>query len=173
MSVAPAPPSSRRFAHAGVLALTVLVFAAVVLAISLGLRAGLREQILTEQAEKIAAVASMQLDNSAGDLGDLPLSEAPGVLLFAVLKTSKLPGVAGVRVFDAQRRFNSAWPIDWTTDTPSDAQWTQLMEGRLIGRADANISAEELIGLGSQRLGIVEVWVPLRPSGTTLPIGAA
>src|SRR4051812_3734578 len=97
-----------RFARTAVPALTVIVFATVVAIVTLQLRAGLRDQMLRREAEKFAAVASMQLDNAVDALGDTPVAQAPAILFNAVLKTSKLSGVVGVRVFDAQGQKNGA-----------------------------------------------------------------
>ena len=112
MSASLTPPPNGRSASAGALALTVVVFALVVGVVTQQLRVGLREQLLQRQAETLAAVASMQLDNSAANLGDTPLELVPTVLLNAVLKTSKFfSGVVGVRVFDAAGQYNGAWPL--------------------------------------------------------------
>ena len=101
------PPG--RAARTGVLALTVGVFAAVVFAVTLQLRAGLRDQVLRAQADVLAAVTTLQLDTTAADVGsDVDLDQVPGALLVAVLRTAKYRGVLGVRVFDAQRALNSS-----------------------------------------------------------------
>lgn len=172
MSAASVTSPPGRLVHVGVLALTVFVFAAVVTIVTQQLRTGLGEQIFRREAEKMAAVVAMQLDNSAEELA-LPRDQVPVALLFAVLKTSKLPGVVGVRVFDARRRFNSAWPIPWSDEPPSDADWAQIRDGGSIARVHPAVSAEEVIGLGSPRRGLLEAWVPLRQSGSTDLIGGA
>ena len=56
---APSPPGPPgRAARTGVLALTVGVFAAVVFAVTLQLRAGLRDQVLRAQADVLVAVTT-------------------------------------------------------------------------------------------------------------------
>ena len=60
-SPSPTSPPGRA-ARIGVLALTVGVFAAVVFAVTLQLRAGLRDQVLRAQADVLAAVTTLQLD---------------------------------------------------------------------------------------------------------------
>src|SRR5215207_11438075 len=97
-------PSLSRSAHLAVLTLMVAVFGAAVAAITLQLRAGLREQILRREAVWLEAIASMQLLDYAGTLGDNPIEAVPSAIFVAVLKTQKLAGVAGVRVYDAERR---------------------------------------------------------------------
>src|ERR1035437_3605734 len=102
--VAP-PPAFRRPAQLLIVTLTVAVFAAVVAFVTLQLRAALREQVLRREGEALASVASMQLANSAAELARLGLTDAPGELTDVALKTSKLRGVFGIRVFDGTRHF--------------------------------------------------------------------
>src|SRR4051812_24217221 len=97
MFVPSASPSSGRSLHLGVVGLMVLVFGAAVAVITFQLREGLRAQILRAAADNLADVSTMQLDNA-------PDPDVPGALLFAVLKISKFPGVAGVRVYDANQQ---------------------------------------------------------------------
>lgn len=169
-----APPISGRPVHLTVLVLTVVVFAGVVALVTLQLRAGLREQILRGYAEMLGAVVSMQLDNSASELGDAALAET-GTLLVAVLKTQKLRDVAGVRVFDAERRFNAAFPVPWTREPPSADEWTRLQRGEAVARLHPETTAEDVIGWppAAEPAPAFEAWVPLRRSGATHSIGAA
>ncbi len=162
---APAVPSSlARYAPAGVLALTVIVFAAVVATVTWQLRTGLREQIFQREARTLAAVAAMQLDNRAGELTGVRLEDAPGALLVAVLKTSQLRGVAGVRIFDARRRLSDAWPFRWSEAAPPDELWPRLAGGEAVGRWHEGESGESLLGLAEPGPGTaaLEAWVPLR-----------
>lgn len=163
-----------RLARVGVLALTVLVFAVVVSTVTLRLRASLREQILGQRAETLGAAASMQLDSAADDLPEgVSLGEVPILLFNAVLKTSKLPHVVSVRVFDAQRRFIDAYPPALSQTPPSDDEWIRLRASIPTVRVHPSLSAEDVTGLGSEQRGLVEAWVPLRRGGVTAPIGAA
>ena len=175
MSSPVTPSPSGRFAHGGLLAVIVGIFALVVAAVTLQLRAGLRDQILRREADTLAAIASMQLDNGAADIGDPVLAEVPGALLSAVLKTSKMRGVSGVRIFDADRRLNSAWPFRWTDDAPAARDWTELAAGASVVRLQRELSADEIIGLPvpAEHQPALEAWVPLRRTGATTLIGAA
>lgn len=169
------PPSSVRFAYGGVLALTVGVFAVVVAAVTWQLRAGLREQFLRREADTLAAIAAMQLDNGAADLGERALAEVPGALLSAVLKTSKMRGVSGVRIFDADRRANSAWPFHWTDEPPPEAEWRAVRAGEPVVRLHRGQSADDIIGLPSLAppQPALEAWVPLRRTGAPAVLGVA
>ncbi|MDP3072162.1 MAG: HAMP domain-containing sensor histidine kinase [Opitutaceae bacterium] len=168
-------PNSGRFAHFGVLALTVFVFGGVVLAVTLGLRADLREQILQREAATLGAIASNHIDNSAADHAGLPPAEVPGVLLVAVLKSSRLPGVVGVRVFDADRKLNASFPYTWSEAPPSARDWAQVAAGRVVARLHPRMAREEIDGLPSvdKPRGLVEAWVPLRHGVAPDLLGAA
>ncbi len=158
----PSPPG--RLVQAGVLTLTVVVFAAVVATITLQLRQGLREQILRREAETLAAVAAMQLEDGADEMG----------MFVAVLRISKLPGVEAVRLFDAQRRLSSAWPVRWSDAPPSVGDWREVQAGRCVARSHATLSSEDLLGpLGTSERGLLEAWVPLQRTGSEQVIGAA
>ena len=175
MPPAATPSTSARFARGGVVALTVAVFAAVVAVVTLQLRAGLREQILRREADMLAAIASMQLDNGAADLGDATLAEVPGALLSAVLKTSKMRGVSGVRIFDADQRVNSAWPFRWTDDAPAPRDWSRLESGLSVARLHRRTSADEIVGLPAPAdpQPALEAWVPLHRTGAPALMGVA
>jgi signal transduction histidine kinase len=166
MSV-PAQPTPSRFVHVGVLTLTVTVFAAVVGVVTWQLRAGLREQILERLAENLASVVSMQLDNTDGD--------EPATLLYAVLKTSKLQGVAGVRVYNADRGLSGSWSLPNSGETPPPTIWDRLAAGHGVARLHSHISDDQSLDLSllSPSDSFVEAWVPLRRSQSSELIGGA
>src|SRR4051812_20353018 len=157
----PAPPSSVRFMRAGVLALVLFIFAVIVAAVTIGLRANLREQILQREAESIATAVSLQLDNEVADLSpNIPVADVPGVLLSAVLKTTqglRVSGhpdgtgerarVTGVRVFNSEAKLNGYYPFPWSDEPPSAEQWARLKQGESVGHLHARASAEEIIDL--------------------------
>lgn len=175
MIVSATPPSTGRHAHLAVVGLTLAVFAAVVAFVSFQLRAGLREQILSGKAETLSAVASMQLALGADALGELGVTEVPGELLEAVLKASKFRGVLGIRVFDAERRFSGAVPLELSDEPPAAHEWTERPFARLTPRARlrslAGVQGEGAAG-GAPVL-LLEAWVPLRRSEGARLAGAA
>lgn len=172
------PPELKptRLAHAGVLALMVGVLGGVVAVVTLQLRSGLHGQILRREADTLAAVAAMQLDLGAAELGDGALAEVPGALLSAVLKTSRLRGVSGVRIFAADRQLNSAWPFRWTEEPPAEADWRELAAGGPVVRLRRAETVDDILGLPAG-LGMpqpaLEAWVPLRRSASPEPLGVA
>ena len=172
----PSPTSSPgRAARIGVLALTVGVFAAVVLAVTLQLRAGLRDQVLRAQADVLVAVTTLQLDTTAVEVGSgVDLGEVPGALLVAVLKTAKYRGVLGVRVFDANRALNSSDGLLAELPAPADSDWKNVSVGSPFARLRSGLATDEMFLVSPKSAGeVVEAWVPLRRSGNGKIFGAA
>jgi signal transduction histidine kinase len=164
MIASPTSSAPGRSATIAVVALTIVVFSAVVAFVTLRLRAGLRDQILYARAETLAAVASLQLANGAEALAEVGLIDAPGELLAAVLKTAKYRGVLAIRVFDAERRFSGAVPLELSDEPPTVQEWTRSPTAQL--RPRQNLRA--LAGEPSNKAGdagndlLLEIWVPLR-----------
>jgi hypothetical protein len=100
MSAVPFSPPDRA-TRIGVVALTVVIFAAGVAFVTLRLRRELRQQLLDREAAMLRTVASMQLAEEAAAAGGMRL---PGASLAAVLRASKLEGVLALALFDEQRR---------------------------------------------------------------------
>ena len=160
---ASSPPSGRRTLIA-VVALTLGVFAGVVAFVTLQLRNGLRQQILLREAEALSAVASMQLANEAAALAEVGLTEAPGELLAAVLKASKLRGVLAIRVFDAQRNFAGSVPLAMSDDSPKSEDWVMEPKARLHPREklDSLSGSDAAANRPGPEIPLLEAWVPLR-----------
>ena len=166
MTVPASPSPPGRATQLTVVGLTVAVFAAVVAFVTLQLRDGLREQILSGKAETLAAVASMQLANGAEALAEVGLTDAPGELLAAVLKASKYRGVLAIRVFDAGRRFSGALPLELSDEPPSSEEWTTRPFARMRPREKLQALAGApgpASALASDE-PLIEAWVPLRRS---------
>ena len=166
MTVPASPSPPGRATQLTVVGLTVAVFAAVLAFVTLQLRGGLREQILSGKAETLAAVASMQLANGAEALAEVGLTDAPGELLAAVLKASKYRGVLAIRVFDAGRRFSGALPLELSDEPPSSEEWTTRPFARMRPREKLQALAGApgpASALASDE-PLIEAWVPLRRS---------
>ncbi len=173
------PVPSGRLAPVAVLAVTLAVFASAVAYVSFWLRGGLREQVLKREAETLTEIASFQLASEAQTLAPLGIDEAPGGLLSAVLKTSKIRGVFAVRVFDARQRAIDAVPIPWTDAPPAQADWSELTQGRPIARLHSREAAADVIGLAPTAADehspepLLEAWLPLRSAENGPLVGAA
>lgn len=170
--VAP-PPVFRRPAHLLIVMLTVTVFAAVVAFVTLQLRAALREQVLRREGEALASVASMQLANSAAELARLGLTDAPGELTDVALKTSKLRGVFGIRVFDGTRHFIGTATWVWSEDPPSAEDWARLTTGEPIARLHREPMPSLAGVVPDPPVPLLEAWVPLERADTLALAGAA
>lgn len=171
-------PARGRVAPVAVLAVTLIVFGLAVAYVTFWLRSGLREQVLRREADALAEVASLQLANEAEALAKLGVTDAPGELLNAVLKTSKLRGVFAVRVFDAEQRFSGAVPLPWSETPPAGEEWRALLAGTPVVRLHPREFAAEIIGLappdtGSAGEPLLETWLPLRSAGQVELAGAA
>jgi signal transduction histidine kinase len=166
MSVPAVPPSSGRITRLSVLGVTVLVFGGVVAAMTHQLRSGLREQILRREAEMLAAIASMQLDDAAEDV--------PAAKFIAVLKTQKLAGVSGLRIYDTERRLNGTYLLPPAATPPPEELWQRVAAGEAIGRLHRNLSSDpnaEIIPASAADAAF-EAWVPLRRNRSSALIGA-
>jgi signal transduction histidine kinase len=166
---------SGRSAHLAVLALTVVVFGAAVGVVTLQLRAGIREQILRREAGWLEAIASMQLAEMSVNSDGEPIETVPGALLVAVLKTEKLAGVSGLRVFDKSRRLRTSRGLLETDNLAPADLWAQLAAhgatGKLHTRTPADDDAEFLLLAPTPVM--LEAWVPLRMNRTGALLGAA
>lgn len=167
MSAPAVPPPSGRITRLGVLGVMVFVFGAAVGVMTQQLREGLREQILRREAEMLAAIASMQLDDAAEDV--------PAAMFVAVLKTQKLAGVSGLRIYDAERRPNGTYLLPPAGTPPPDELWRRVSAGESIGRLHRDLSRDpdaEIIPASAADAAF-EAWVPLRRNRSSSAIGAA
>jgi len=175
----PGPVQPRRLALVAVIAATLAVFGAVIGFVSWQLRSGLRAQILQREAATLTEVADLQLTTEADALAKLGIADAPGELLNAVLRTSKLRGVFAVRVFDAARHFAGALPLPWSEEPPSTNDWDRLLAGRPVARLHPRSSAAEVVGLVPGRQDtredepLIETWLPLKRVDSDRLVGAA
>jgi signal transduction histidine kinase len=83
----------------GLLVLTLLIFGAVILLISIRLRGEIREQIVGRDGEILTAVASMLHSTVVEEIFWEPEGEGTDIL-GTILQTSRLRGVLGVQIFD-------------------------------------------------------------------------
>lgn len=172
MPALPVSPSSGRFMRAGVLALTVGVFAAVVAVVTWRLRGDLREQILQGFARNLAAVASMQLENYTEETG-IPVEEVPSGVYAAVAKIAKLRGVSGYRVYEGDGRLAGDFGVASIDAAPPQRIWERVAGGAVVARLhDQGRDEAEAIFLPAAAR-VVDVWIPLHRSGTPRLLGAA
>lgn len=106
---------------AALLLLTLVIFGAVVLLITLYLRSEIRERIVDRDGEIFSAVAQMLLEEAAGES-----EPAPPDLFTTALQTSKLSGVLAVRLHEPNGTFTDAVPYDAIEIPLSDEQLESL-----------------------------------------------
>ncbi len=92
--------------------LMLVVLAATIVAARQQLRGNIRAQIAGRDGEVLHAVALMHLEESAADADLLGSIEEPENQLTVMLKTSRLKGVIGARLFDARGRCVETFPIN-------------------------------------------------------------
>ncbi len=175
MTVADPTPLPSRSVFPGVMALTVGMFAVVVAAVTLQLRRGLHAQVLEGHAETLAAVAALQLDTGADEIGaGLEIDAVPGALFVAVLKTARFRDVIGVRVFDLRRTQAGTDGLLVDLPPPTPAEWERLERGETLARLHGRPPVEEMfVTPAGGEAGVAEIWVPLRRGGARRVIGAA
>jgi signal transduction histidine kinase len=173
MSAPADPPSPGRTTHFAVVALTVVVFGSAVALVTFQLRAGLREQILRREADFLAAVAAMEVDEATPR--GVSLEEAPGAVYVAVLKAQRLAGVSGLRIYDVGGRGSNTWLLSTPSAAPPASIWARVAQGESVGRLRTRLSPDETADLpadvGSD--GVFEAWVPLRRRDSTALLGVA
>jgi signal transduction histidine kinase len=167
------PSVPARSLRVTLLTLTLAVFAAVVAFVTWQLRGDLRAQVLQREGEALASVASMQLGNSAAELAPLGLTDMPGELADVALKTSKLRGVLGIRVFDAEKKLIESAPWVWSEDAPPATDWSRLAANEPLARL--HLSAQSAIAelVTDPSAPLLEAWVPLARADTHALAGAA
>jgi signal transduction histidine kinase len=154
----PSIPRARRLALV-VGGVTLTVFGALLLALTLSLRAALRAEALRREAETMQAIAQLQIDGASGAL---PGDEA---IFSAVLGARRLRGVFSVQVFDARGVLWRALPLAPERELKPD--WEP---GLAVPRAryDERGVLEDVYGLKWEpradltRAPLLAVLVPLR-----------
>jgi len=162
------------------MAATLVVFGALVGAITWRLRGELQARVLQREAEAIHAVVLMQLAADEPRLTDLAAADATSDAFAAVLESSRLRGVLGVQLFDLAGTLQAALPAGSHAD--SDTGWTlsAVAKGEPIARFIRRGSLERFAGglddgiAGNQRAPLLEIAVPLRSgAGSNTFLGVA
>lgn len=160
-----------------VMTTTTVIFAAVALALTGQLRADLRAQILRREAESLRSMVSLQEERAKDELATFGLGTEPGDWFVLLLETSRLRGVAALRLFDSSGALRDALPMPGFAQIPLD-DWRRLEAGESFARL------HPLVALDSLRIGnvesvpdggvpLLEVLVPLRVPGRTAFGGVA
>ncbi len=152
-----------------VMTTTAVIFAAVALSLTLQLRADLRAQILRREAESLRSMVSLQEERAKDELATFGLGTEPDDWFVLLLETSRLRGVATLRLFDAAGALRDALPMPGFAQIPL-ADWQRLAAGESFARLHPSVSLDSLrIGnpetVVTGGAPLLEVLVPLRVPG--------
>ncbi|MBN2507540.1 MAG: HAMP domain-containing histidine kinase [Verrucomicrobia bacterium] len=161
----------------------VVGLALAILAVAIGLttwqvRAGIRQQIARRDGEVLHAVVLREYESDVAQGLAGPISDV-GSQLNAVLRSSQLKGVLGIRLFDARGRFVEAFPPyvrEGTLDPPDLPALNRLRpvcHFRPHQPARTLFFAESESAVEGDRLPVLEVQVPLHASGDRRAAGIA
>jgi two-component system sensor histidine kinase FlrB len=130
-----APAESRRWFTTPlvVFVVTALGFVFVALALTLRLRAELRDQILRREAEALASMVALQQDRADAEFAALGLGSEPADWFPLLLETSRLRGVVALRLFDADAALRDAEPYPLSA-TLAAADLARLRAGEKLAR---------------------------------------
>ncbi|MBK7999169.1 MAG: HAMP domain-containing histidine kinase [Verrucomicrobia bacterium] len=162
-----------------VLLTTLLILAGVIALTMQQTRSRIRAQIAGRDAEILHAVARMQMPmNAAADA--VEDADEPENLLTVILQTSKLSGVMGARLFNADGKFVESFPVEMFEAEISEDDLTTMDASMPIGRFWPAYSLDVIFLPGasteaSERrvMPILEVIVPLEMGRESRLVGIA
>lgn len=165
--------TSRWLAWASIAA-TVAIFGGTVWFVTAGLERRIREQIVARDAEILHAIIVMQqLSEKDLDPGFSPADEASQFRL--LLQATRLKGVIGVRLFDRNGRFVTAFPEYITEGKLTAVDVARLTSLRPVSRFEEAAPLSSLIAASAPRREradgepLLEVAVPIHePEGNRL-----
>jgi signal transduction histidine kinase len=158
-----------------IIGLTLLVLGGTVFVARQQLRRGIREQIIGRDGHVLHAVAQMHLDLETAASGD----SAPDVSqqLNVVLKTSRLGGVMGARLFDPNGRFVQAFDFDVLEANLNPADLRTLKQLDPVSRfGDAVPFSKNFLPRNATNhpvAPLLEVNIPLHARGSDRLLGIA
>jgi len=134
------------------------------------LRSGLREQVLLREGQTLQAVVSMQYALESAEMESLGLSAADVDDFTTILKTARLPGVVGVRVFGGRDGAVDMFPPQLKETSLAESDWVALGTMNPVVRMHGKFPLEELTLVPGMHgtAELVEVIVPLPVRGGAL-----
>ena len=162
-----------------VIAFTLVVLAATIAITTRQVRSRIREQIAGRDGEVLHAVATMQMEQSAADLGLTDGVADPWNQLAVVLETSRPRGVMGTRLFDADGEFIAPFPPNVREARLDPRDLSELRALRPVSRfhpavpPDALFHPEGSPGSQGPARPVLEVSVPLHTTAEGPLLGIA
>jgi len=154
-----------------VVAVALAVLAGVVTLTTLQIRQRIREQIASRDGEVLHTVALLHFAEDV-EMGLTGPITTPGDQLSIVLKSARLRGVLGVRLFGPDGRFVESFPPAVTEQVVGDEGVARLKELRPISRFHPRAQLAELFypdeAAPTGTIPMLEVFVPLHVEGGPL-----
>ncbi len=140
------------------------VFAALLLGLTLKLRAGLRTQVEHREADAIHAVTVMEINASEARLSKLGVEMTSDDVFAAVLESSRLSGVLAVQLFDPSGALRESLPAMGADAVGVTPWWSRSLTAPEVRFHPAG-TLEQVYGVPSDanatRTPLLEVVVPL------------
>lgn len=143
-----------------VIVLTVLVFAAGIMTITLHLREVIRQQLFQQDGEVLhAATLLQQLENEAGEME----GEDPADQLEVILETSKLRGVVALRMFNRDGKYIGSFPLGVRKSRLRGEHLGVLKSFKPVSEFRENVSLTEIYPNEEDvALPFIHAYVPLK-----------
>jgi signal transduction histidine kinase len=162
-----------------VLGITLLILGGIILLTTHQTRGRIRAQIIGRDREILHAVARMQMPKAAEADEGMGSLEDPANQLAVIMEISKLSGVMGARLFDAQGHFVESVPGDLTETTVSGPELAWLHAGRPVSQFYASLPWSQLFlpdatkSPEQRESPVLEVAVPLQETREQRLVGIA
>jgi signal transduction histidine kinase len=160
-----------------VIALTLVILGGAIAVTTEQTRQRIRNQLVARDGEVLDAVALMQQPDASELVGPL---DDPANQLLVVLKTSRLSGVMGARLFSAGGLFVESFPEYVLEGRLNAADLTQLAALRPVSHFRPSVSSLEVflpeardLLHGAEKFPLLMVNVPLHAKGERRLLGAA
>jgi signal transduction histidine kinase len=134
---------------------------------ALRLRTGLREQVLLREGQVLQAVVAMQYAVETAEMESFGLAAADVDDFTTILKTARLPGVIGVRLFNRRDSTQDVFPPQLNLGELTAPDWDALSSLSPVVRMHTDYPLDELMLTGEQHgtAELIEVIVPLPARG--------
>ncbi|HZR20657.1 MAG TPA: ATP-binding protein [Verrucomicrobiae bacterium] len=171
------PPSRSRWPVAAGMALALTALAAAILVSLLQLRRQIFVQIANRDGQMLAEVAAVQFANDkSNDESITTLADQSEQFQLALEISKRVPSVLGVRLFSAEGRFSTAFPLYITESKLPPEDLATLRELRPVSHFEARARLQEqdlLAESNGSSLPLLVVNIPLREEGTNQLEGIA
>jgi signal transduction histidine kinase len=175
--VAPIPSLASKRLPLLVMALTLTILGGTILLATTQLRQKIRAQIASRDSAVLHAVAEMQHYEVASEMQELGPVDDLGNQLTVVLKTSRLRGVLGARLYNPEGECLEAFPAQLRAAPLAAAFLPQLLDGKPVSQFHSAARLSHIFVRDTLQndppVPLLEVDVPLHSTETRRLIGIA